>query len=558
MKQFFIFFLVFCNLSFNLYAARYYVKPDGDDFTSGLSWETAFATLTKAADVATSGSEVWVAGGTYQEGAEITIPEGVSFYGGFLGTENSLEQRKISLNSSIIDGEAAHRCVHSYGTIDGFHVTNGYGQGISNRNGTVTNCVLYMNSSQYGGGIYNLNGTVTNCKLYLNSSEYYGGGIYNRNGTITNCILYSNSSGYYGGGIHNQDGIVVNCTLYSNSADVSGGGISNINGTIINCISWKSNNGDIDRYGTSIKFSCYGEARGKDGNINCNPIFMNTSGEPLTWDFHLQNGSPCIDAGTTDTAELPGKDMEGTPRPGEDGKVCMGAYESPDHYLPLPAQPTTRIYVSKTGNNTNGESWQNAYTSISSALSSIGDSLYEIFVEKGTYQEGDAVSIPGQVKLYGGFAGTEESFPDERDIEIYQSIIDGEDSYCCMVNCGIVDGMYITRGEAETSYGGGVYNFSGVLANCRIYNNKAEGGGGGIFNRFGDVYGCHVFQNEASPMGWACDGGGIYNFEGLVENCIVYGNYAISGGGSIIPPELSQLAGYSIIVMMPFTIITGK
>ncbi|MBN1901753.1 DUF1565 domain-containing protein [Candidatus Sumerlaeota bacterium] len=525
-----------------VFPETYYVKTDGDDGAAGTSWETAYKTITKAVNIAIDGDVIWVKEGTYQEGDTITIPQGVSLYGGFAGTEATLEKRNISEHPTIIDGGYLYRCFYNYGTIDGFYITKGkfwidfgggiynehgivsnctlytneansgagiynsygkvtkcnfyenkcgsYGAGIYNHNGEVndcilysnfvyhngggiynfrgmvnnctlysneadegggiyndlgtvndcniysnevgdrgggiynnrgtvknciihnsktihyitgggiynyhgivTNCTLYSNEAAEGGGIYNSSGEVQECILYSNSTSYTGrgirndsgtvnscilylnsaeegGGIYNFQGTVTNCILYSNSAKEFGGGIYHFYGSVNNCTLYSNSA-IHCGGIYINRGTIINCISWNNRNGDIARIGGEVFFSCYMEASDENDNIKGNPIFMNTSGDSSTWDFHLQNGSPCIDSGTTDTAhwKLPEMDIDGNPRPGGDGKVCMGAYESPEHYTPLLPHPRNRIYVSKSGNNTNGISWEDAYTSITTACS---------------------------------------------------------------------------------------------------------------------------------------------------------------------------------------------
>jgi len=524
-----LFLVVFFLLSPLVFSETYYVKSDGDDSTTGTSWQTAFKTITKALNVAEAEDQIWVAEGTYQKGNTITISGGISVYGGFAGTETSLEQRNISKHPTIIDGENKDRCVYNYGDIDGFYIKNGrknynVGGGIYNYYGTVTNCTLYSNSADNGGGIANDYGTVTNCTLYSNSAENYGGGIYNYYGTVTNCTLYSNSA-YYGGGIYND-------------------------GTVTNCISWKNVNRDISEY-PDIKtyFSCYGDALNENGNIKYNPLFMNTSGDPSTWDFHLQNGSPCIDTGTTDTSQLPDQDIEGNPRPGADGKVCMGAYESPDHYIPLPPEPPTRIYVSKSGNNNDGSSWEDAYTSITKALLSLpGDNIYEIWVKEGIYQEEDTIDIPGRVHLCGGFVGT-ETFFNERIISEYRTIIDGKDTYRCVRNYGVIDGFYVRNGRNSYSgggiyinhgivtncilysntadyYGGGILNLCGIVTNCILYSNTAANEGGGIYNDYGTATSCTLSSNSA-----ANDGGGIYNYYGTATGCTLSSNSAANGGG---------------------------
>jgi len=382
----------------------YYVKPDGDDYTSGTSWETAFQTITKATDVASSGSQVWVKQGTYKEGDTIEIAEGVSCYGSFAGIETDLEQRDLSTSPTIIDGEESFQCLINHGTFDGFHVTRGMadtGGGIYNF-GTVQNCKIYFNQSSFdGGGIINNSGTVKNCdissntarlcmwygyggggicnyfgtvencrifsnknadmgggihnrgtvkrcEVFLNEAEIYGGGIYNRGGSVYFCQVYSNSSAVHGGGIYNEEsqdkcincliynntagetdsmgggiyyGVVMNCTLYNNTAS-SGGGI---HGAIVgNTISWNNTGHDIS-LDSFVLSSCFGEAGEENGNINQNPLFENIAGNISIWDFHLQDGSPCIDAGD------PGQEYYDECLPPGKGKLRndMGAFGGP-------------------------------------------------------------------------------------------------------------------------------------------------------------------------------------------------------------------------------------
>lgn len=64
----------------------YYVRTTGSDSNDGLSWGTAFKTITKALSTATAGKEIWVAAGTYKE--RLTMTRGVNVYGGFLATGN--------------------------------------------------------------------------------------------------------------------------------------------------------------------------------------------------------------------------------------------------------------------------------------------------------------------------------------------------------------------------------------------------------------------------------------------------------------------------------------
>jgi len=311
-----------------------------------------------------------------------------------------------------------------------------------------------------------------------------------------------------------------------------------------------------------IYSSCFINARAENGNISGNPLFINTSGDSSTWDFHFRNGSPCIDTGMLEDA--PELDIEGNPRPGQDGKVCMGAYESPEHYTPSAPLPPIRIYVNKNGNNTSGTSWQDAFTSITRALSDVdGENLYGIWVAEGTYKEGDTITVPSRIDLYGSFKGTETCLS-ERSIQKNRTIIDGEESYGCIHNNGTIDGFYVTNGKSSygggiknmygsirncsiyynssTRYGGGIYNESGTVSNSNIYSNSSIKDGGGIFNSHGTITKCNINFNSSKD-----DGGGLRNI-GETISCYIYSNSAISDGGGICNQGkiINCIFGYNI------------
>lgn len=78
---------------------------------NGKSWSTAYLTLQAALQAAASTNgpdQIWVAEGTYSPGssanATFNLPNDVSIFGGFNGTETRLSQRNISKNPTILDG----------------------------------------------------------------------------------------------------------------------------------------------------------------------------------------------------------------------------------------------------------------------------------------------------------------------------------------------------------------------------------------------------------------------------------------------------------------------
>src|SRR5687768_3109060 len=83
-------------------AAILHVRADAAGTeTNGLSWATAFPTITQALQHATAGDEVWVVAGTYP--GVIEVPAGVSLFGGFGGNETVRTQRDWERNRTVID-----------------------------------------------------------------------------------------------------------------------------------------------------------------------------------------------------------------------------------------------------------------------------------------------------------------------------------------------------------------------------------------------------------------------------------------------------------------------
>ena len=88
----------------------FYISTNGSDENDGMSWDTPFATLQKAINEAKNigGGDIWVKSGEYDFGGEVELLEGVYIYGGFAGTEKSLEER-VEGNESVISGGGTHQ-----------------------------------------------------------------------------------------------------------------------------------------------------------------------------------------------------------------------------------------------------------------------------------------------------------------------------------------------------------------------------------------------------------------------------------------------------------------
>lgn len=217
---------------------------------NGSSWATGYRDLQSAVNAAfaNGGGEVWVAAGTYTDTTSyvLTMKGSVALYGGFAGNETARDQRNLTKNTTIIDGEDVRRCVigASGAVLDGFTITRGNsssGGGMYNPSAspTVANCTFAgNNATNYGGGIYN-NGavnsrnarpTIKNCNFFHNKA-FLGGGMCNRWAvpTIESSSFSQNTSGQHGAGIYNSNSIttVTNCCFVHNSSLYDGGGICN-------------------------------------------------------------------------------------------------------------------------------------------------------------------------------------------------------------------------------------------------------------------------------------------------------------------------------------------
>ena len=109
--------------------------------------------------------------------------------------------------------------------------------------------------------------------------------------TIDNCTFTGNTCWNGGGGIFCNESsfaTLTNCIFWNNLRDVSGGyDVSEID--------------DINSSVTTVTYSNVKGGRQGTGNINAYPLFVDQG----NGDFHLQDGSPCIDTGDLNSSNDP-------------------------------------------------------------------------------------------------------------------------------------------------------------------------------------------------------------------------------------------------------------
>jgi hypothetical protein len=224
--------------------------------------------------------------------------------------------------------------------------------------------------------------------------------------------------------------------------------------------------------------------------------------------------------------------LDGHIRPGDDGWVDIGAYESPDEYVSGPGGYADRVLYVRAdlpdGRDENGLNWESAFRSISAALDATAGSD-EIRVATGEYHEFLCME-PG-IRIYGGFAGSETRF-DRRLARAEETIIDASGLNTSVVFAArnsTLDGFTITGGSGAS--GGGIfcYDCSPTLTDLIILRNSAAENGGGIFCCDGSPTLTNLIILTNSAAG---NGGGIYCDHAwpTIRNCVVAGNDAGAGG----------------------------
>jgi hypothetical protein len=557
----------------------------------GTSWTNAVGELSDAISYASGSSfvtQIWVAAGTYYPGyisgngttdrdKAFVLPNNIKIYGGFAGTESSVDSRNLKSNPSILSGnlgnlgstsDNAFHVVISSGSVgtaelNGFTISDG--QAINFSNITVNSNTV---SSSKGGGIYCISSSpiLSNLIIKLNYADYGGGGIYNSSSspTLTN-VLICNNTGQNGSGMTVFSGtpVIVNSTIANNTSTYNAGGIDG-SCTVKNSIIWGNNNNNVSGSITYSYTLLQGGTVSSPSIIsNSDPKFVNSS----SGDFSLMFTSPAKDVGNNSYISGFTTDINGLPRI-YNTTVDLGAYEY---------TPSIR-YVTPTGAGTGaGTSWANAASDLQLTInnSSPGDSIW---VAAGNYKpirradalgtitlndRNNAFVLKSGVKIYGGFVGT-ETLLTSRNWTTNVSTLSGDlgavgtsdNAYHVVVSGGAVgtaelNGFTVTAGNGngnassitvngipfENDYCGGIYcrSSSPTLTNLIISNNSGKYCGGGMNITYSSptVTSVTISTNTVTGGG----GGGLY-IDGTspalptFSNCTISSNSAANGGGA--------------------------
>jgi len=189
--------------------------------------------------------------------------------------------------------------------------------------GLVENCVFVGNTAKRGGGFHTyrqVDGAFRNCLIAENTSSGLGGGAGVDGGTLENCTIVGNTGLGGGGGVYLDfrvvPTVIKNCIIYDNDANGlatsnynhqaglvnPGGGYSYTNSLLAPIANWL------------VHTDCF----------DADPRFV----DPDNGDYHLQEDSPCVDAGLNLPWMATAKDLGGARRiQPVDHFVDIGCYE---------------------------------------------------------------------------------------------------------------------------------------------------------------------------------------------------------------------------------------
>ena len=245
-------------------------------------------------------------------------------------------------------------------SVGGLDVRHNKGGGVYMINGaSLHDSTVIGNATGRGGGVYAPKGMIERCVISGNTASQFGGGVFIADGAIRNCLVTCNTNNntgatYGGGGLFCRGGVsVVNCTVTKNVA-YNGQGIwidgmftlrnsivsHNVHyrsaGVVTNVYGWGGEGVRVGGEAGSIHNSCVNDdcylaypAFSNNRSIVADPRFVDAA----NGDYHLQQGSPCVNGGAKLDYTAESLDLDGRPRifnfGRPSGKPDIGCYESP-------------------------------------------------------------------------------------------------------------------------------------------------------------------------------------------------------------------------------------
>jgi hypothetical protein len=235
-----------------------YVDVNASGANNGASWADAYTSLQDALAIAQGDATIFVASGVYypdvgggrvgdDQFASFELKSGVAIYGGFAGSESSLDERDVTANLTVLSGDIDQNDVNDDGNFiaeswedlvgqNSFHVVSAYTasvtailDGFTITGGSADLSPSNSNPFNFGGGLYNSGGSPTLRNLTFSGNRAVsGGGMYNESGwdsnstgdsrpSLDNIIFSGNLATNDGGGMFNRG-----CSIQLSAASLRG------------------------------------------------------------------------------------------------------------------------------------------------------------------------------------------------------------------------------------------------------------------------------------------------------------------------------------------------
>ena len=249
-------------------AQTVYVDADASGAADGTSWANAYTDLADALANAAADSDIWIAEGTYLPGSGetfdtlfFTIDRPLNLYGGFDGTETSVDQADPANHASILSGDFNQDDItdefninkednaRKILNIDTLAATTLDGLKFSGADGTLDTDVFGFFWS-LGAAVYSDSPlSVNNCR-FTDNRAWWGASVCVFGGaggsTFTNSSFTNNLSGNRAAGVYMEqiEEVSFNNCNFSNNAAIRGGiyGLRVVNCTVNDCL-FDNNNG---------------------------------------------------------------------------------------------------------------------------------------------------------------------------------------------------------------------------------------------------------------------------------------------------------------------------
>jgi hypothetical protein len=442
-------------------------------------------------------------------------------------------------------------------TLTGGRIENSSGAAIYNLGGATvrlnrTTLSGGNSPSEDAGGLYNDGSTaILIDSVVSGNTAFRSGGVSNQGGvlTIINSIITGNTA-QAGGGLYVQGGAtqltIINSTISGNNAPVAGGVyFSAVTGSITNSIIWGNSSQIFNNSGQfTVTYSLVEGGYSGTGNIDADPLFVTpiayTDAPTTAGDYHIQAGSPAMNAGSNVALPADIYDIDGDSNTGEtlpidfdgDARVLNGVVDiGADEVDACGSETVYSVAAGNAGGLLAAISCANANADTNVITLAAG--TYTLTAEDSSNNDSAFPTITTPITINGNGATIERdaSAPEFRFFRVTSG------------GTLTLNDLTLTGGLITNSSGGAIYSSSGATVRLNRTtlsgNTSVTSDAGGLYNDGGTA----ILIDSTVSGNTARRSGGLSNQSGqmTIINSMISGNTAEYGGGLFMQGGPAQL-----------------